>query len=380
MRGSAVLVLAVAALGPMMPRAARGMQSGTSSASAWNREGKLQNFGALMRTLVRNSPDDCSRPSNFNATEAGLDAEHKMFTLLSSAVLQSLDQASNASKAARDALVPFEKLSAQIATSWPKESLLRDEVSSDGALLILRLEIWNQATFVVYAPRDNSASGSRRWEIAKLGMGWNAPFETLETFSLWPAPSGDPRFLVVKHLHDCMAGMSYDYIVEAYQWDTKRREITRIVKTLSDLSADGPKWKLNTSGKLLQIPYCWSGALHFASAYAPICSLDTYDLSGETIRHVSTKDDPANLAVIARILAGVKAQDLGWVERYCSSARLARRIMASVPLDPFFAEYSSKNLGKGKEQVDLSDDITIEFVLETNGQHRTVTQFRVSNN
>ena len=353
-----------------------------NSISAPNEEPALQKFSSLMQKLIENSPDDCSGPSNTVKTDVGLDTERQIFDLLSGAVLDALNEAPNGSagETVQAALAPFQRISTQFAVPRSADERLRYELLPVQPLLVLKLAIWNQGTFVVYAPAPVSASLLNRWEIAQTGGTGDAAFEKLEMFPLWRGPSENPRFLIVKHLSDCMAGMTYDYVVDGYEWSGRQRVIKTILHKKSEFS-EAPSGKLQTTGKVIAIPYCWSGDLHFTTVSAPICSLDTYDLSGDTARLVGTQDDPEDLALIEKVIESAESQNLGALAGHCKSPEVARGIMDTMPVNPFFVfdEFSRKQLSMGKEQIDLSYDKDLKFVLEKQGSHWLVARFQVDN-
>lgn len=379
---SAIAATTLSGYGANLPYApsAAGIKN---SISAPNKEPALQRFTALMQKLIGNLPDDCSGPSDTVKTDVGLNTERQMFDLLSGAVLDALNKAPNGSagETVQAALAPFQRIGTQFAVSRSADQRLRYELLPVQPLLVLKLAIWNQGTFVVYAPAPVSASLLNRWEIAQSDGTGDAAFEKLEMFPLWRGPSGNPRFLIVKHLSDCMAGMSYDYMVDGYEWNGERGVTTTILHKKSEFSeGTASPGKLQTTGKVIAIPYCWSGDLHFTSISAPICSLDTYDLSGDTVRLLGTQDDPEDLALIEKVIGSAESQNLVALAEHCKSPEVARGIMGTMPLNPLFDGYSSKQLGPGKEQVDLSGDKEdVTFVLEKQGPHWLVAHFQVDN-
>jgi hypothetical protein len=358
-----------------------------NSISSQNQENAASHrFAALMQKLVENPPDDCTGPGPINKekTDAGLDTEHKIFGLLGDVVLEALGNTlGKPTQAAQAALIPFQNLSARLAASWSADERLRYELLAVQPLLIVKLAIWNQDAFIAYAPTSPSGSQPPQWKIAMLGDTDDAPFEKLEMFALWRGPSKNPRFLIVKHFRNCMAGMTHDYEVHGCEWKSEQREIVEILDKTSEFSEGDRPGKLHTSGSTITIPYCWSGALHFTSVSAPICSLDTYDLSGDSVRLIGTQNDPEDLTLIEKVIESVKAQDVAALTRYCESSEIAQRVMKTMPLPPdsffIFNGYSSKQLGPGKEQLDLSDDKTMRFVLEKRGSSWLVADFELAN-
>ncbi len=356
----------------------------TNSISTQDETAALEKFSVLVRKLIENPPADCSGPIDTKTTNIGLDTERQIFDLLSGTVLAALNTVPGGStgETIQTALAPFQSVGTQVAVSWSADERLRYELLPVQPLLILKFAIWNQATFIAYAPIPVSASQSNHWKIAQAGSTGDSAFEKLDMFPLWRGLSGNPRFLIVKHFSGCMAGMTYDYMVDGYEWNSEQGFIKTTLHKESEFSEGTPSpGKLQTTGKVIAIPYCWSGDLHFTSVSAPICSLDTYDLSGDTVRLVGTQDDPDDLALIEKVIEGAE-RNLAALAAHCKSPEVARNIMGTMPVNPFFVfeELSSKQLGVGREQIDLSDDREdLKFVLEKQGSHWLVAHFQVDN-
>lgn len=60
---------------------------------------------------------------------------------------------------------------------------------------------------------------------------------------------------------------------------------------------------------------------------------------------------------------------------------VARGIIGTMPLNPFFVfdEFSRKQLGVRREQIDVSGDDDRKFVLEKQGSQWLAARFRVDN-
>ncbi len=196
-------------------------------------------------------------------------------------------------------------------------------------------------------------------------------FEHLQISPLWRGPSGNPRFLVVKHFSSCMAGMTIDYTVHGYGWHPGAPSLTEILKKQSAFSEDGPKWKFDTSGRIIRVPYCWSGPLVLGSVSAPICSVDTYDLSGNIARFARTEDDPADLALISRVVEYAQRHIFEALNPLCTSPQVAREIMAVIPPNLYFAGFSRKVAGNHAEVLDFQDEWVMKVRLKRqNGRWR----------
>lgn len=365
-------------------RAAVSAAQGITNSISTRDQAALQEFGALMHKLVENPPADCSGPIDAKTTKIGLDTERQIFHLLAGAVLDALNKTPNGpvEQTMQTVLAPFQGNATQVAASWATDRRLRYELLPVQPLLVLKLAVWNQDTFIVYAPASASVSPSSHWEITQSGGTGDAAFEKLEMFPLWRGPSGNPRFLVVKHFSDCMAGVTYDYTVNGYEWNGEQGATKTILHKQSEFSEEhSPPGKLQATGKVIAIPYCWSGDLHFTSVSAPICSLDTYALSSDTVRLVGTQNDPEDLALIENVIASAESRNSAALAAHCKTSEIALSIMKNTPRKSFllFDGYSSKDLGAGREQVDFNGDTTMEFALEKRGPRWVVAGFKLNN-
>ena len=190
------------------------------------------------------------------------------------------------------------------------------------------------------------------------------PSSVFELFPLWRGPSGNPRLLEIKHFSTCMAGMTLDYAVNGYEWHSRESSMTRIIAKESSFST-GQKWKFSTVGKTITIPYCWSGALQLGTVSAPICSIDTYDLSGDVVRFLRAENDPEDLAFVARVLRYVESRDMMALSAVCLSPEIAGKVMAMMPPEPFFGTgYERKPVGPDSEQLDFSDGFEMKITLK----------------
>lgn len=161
-----------------------------------------------------------------------------------------------------------------------------------------------------------------------------------------------------------MAGMTLDYAVNGYEWHSRESSMTRIIAKESSFST-GQKWKFSTVGKTITIPYCWSGALQLGTVSAPICSIDTYDLSGDVVRFLRAENDPEDLAFVARVLRYVESRDMMALSAVCLSPEIAGKVMAMMPPEPFFGTgYERKPVGPDSEQLDFSDGFEMKITLK----------------
>jgi hypothetical protein len=339
----------------------------------------FEEFSVLLQKLVTNPPADCSGPMHDSAEAFGIEAQ--LFRLVSSIVLEAINKdPARPAEAARAALARCKAVRDGETSSWESGKRLRYEVLSIQPLLVLRLAIWNQETFVVYASLNRGLNAVTDWAIAQtLDEGGHATYEHVELFPLWRGPSGNPRFLEVKHFSTCIWGMTLDYVVNGYEWHPDESSITKILAKESASSRHGSKWKLDTSGKTVAIPYCWPGLLWFTSIDSPICSLDTYDLSGDVVRFLRVENDPEDLALVARIIEYAGNHDVEALSTMCISPQIARQLTEIMPPKPIFSGYHQKSLGPDLEQLDLFDGWEMKITLKRQHGRWRVAAVKVEN-
>jgi len=352
-----------------------------NSISSRPTEERLEKLRVLLQELATNPPDDCSAgPAHDSAEAFGI--EDRLYGLLGSIVLEAINNdLATPAEAARAALAQFKAVCDGITSSWESDKRLHYELLSIRPLLLLRLAIWNQETFVVYSPVSLGLNPPTSWGIVQTAdEGGHASYEHLELFPLWRGPQGNPRFLEVKHFSSCMAGMTLDYVVNGYEWRPGESFITRILAKESSFSERGPKWKFGTSGKTIAIPYCWSGDLLLVSIDSPICSVDTYDLSGDVVRFVRAEDNPEDLALVARVIEYAGNHDIEALSALCVSPQVARQLTEIMPPKPFFIGYDRKSLGPDSELLDFEDSSEMKITLERQQGRWRVAAVKVEQN
>jgi hypothetical protein len=376
LRATLALVVSAAALGSQKPR-----PPATAAISDRLSGEQLNQFKALVQRLAANPPSDCSGP--IHDSEEAVGFEDKIFEQISNTVLDSINRnPESPGKVAKRTLSQFKEVSDGITKSREPEARLRYKVLEFKPLLVLKLAIWNQATFIVYAPASQQNNPTTKWMVVQSGDGTgHSRFESLQLSPLWRGPSGNPRFLEVKHFSDCMAGMTLDYIANGYEWRPGELDAFRIIAKKSSFSEEGPKWKFDTSGKIITIPYCWSGHL-LLNVDATICSVDTYDLSGDAVRYVRTENDPEDLAVVAKVIKYAQAHELRALSVYCTSSQVARLVLQTMPPGSivFDVGFSRKRTGPDVELLDFQDGWEMKFTLKKLNGLWLVSDFELERN
>lgn len=259
--------------------------------------------------------------------------------------------------------------------------------------LVVKFGVRGQDTFATYihGPALDALAGAsgKGWHAEAMGdPEWegHSPHEQLHIYALHRGPSGNPRLLSVKHVSGCAgAGVTF---YTAYEWYKisypppqpflwKRNKI--LDRQSLDSDRQRPQWlKFEVKGDELKIPYCWTGGL-LMSAWASVCSSDTYDLSGNFIRWTGTQTDRSDWAVIARVIKLAQRRDLRAVRAYCATEAVASKVTGLMPPGAlYFVGINARSLGPGKEELDLSDDWILKFVLVKSAGKWLITAFSVN--
>lgn len=336
-------------------------------------------FQGLAQELSGIAPfEECTDPSAFQSKSI-YGREDKLFEAASGVVLDALDShPSDPVQAVTEALERLRRLSQKSEMAWDPATRFRYQVLNIAPALVVKFAVRTQETYATYihGPALDALPGAsgKGWHAEAMGEPeWkgHSSFEHLHVYALHRGPSGNPRFLSVMRVNSC-AGPAVTFYT-AYEWHkisypppppflwTRNKVLDR--KSL-DSDRQWPHWmNFEVKGDKLKIPYCWDGGLHM-SAWASICSLDTYDLSGNFIRLTGTRTDRPDRAVIARVIKLAQQHDLRAVGAYCATEAVANKVTSLMPTGfLYFVGINAKRLGPGKEELELSDDWVLKFTL-----------------
>jgi len=364
-----------------------------------------EEFRRLATQIASEPPDDCGWANETELSTGVHKVEDNLFKNVEDAVLASMNGAPAAPSSAADAVLQeLEKISSQVDAGWPQERRFHYQLLDLKTAMVLKLTIRSRATFSVFAIPALLAEGGRKENAAWRQVGtdsfrWaeHVSDERLAIFPLERGSSNEPRFLARFEHVSCGDGQTgIDYT--AYQWDSSwTGDLETILHQTGVLSGEGmfdevqspgsqathitvpAIGKLETSGKLISLPYCWFSAVD-TYVQATLCSVDTYDLSGNTVRFVGRRTNRPDLETIARATKYAQARDLRALLPYTIDPRVAATLVQEMPPHVFCSFLTLSHTGPDKEQVKMEDGRGLTFDIERVRERWVVTAFRLSDN
>jgi hypothetical protein len=216
-----------------------------------------------------------------------------------------------------------------------------------------------------------------RWQVHNSN-------EEMEVYALHRGPSRLARFLARSSNVSCgdgETGIAYD----AYEWNpASAGRLQNILerngaKSRGDFAEYAPIGKLETQGPKITLPYCWWSALDL-SVDAVLCSVDTYDVSGDRVRFVGTQTNRPDLQTVARVVQYAKDHDYRAVRGYSASAEIARKLVELMPssvIGNIFGEKYPPIRGD-LQTIQIEGDDVLRFFLEEQNGKWVVTRFQVN--
>lgn len=271
---------------------------------------RAASFDELLRKMSAAPGNTCnSRGEDFSRLEFYL------FEQADKAVLQGLNESGDSAKSpvvgqkerAIKALTRLEQSSAEINKDWQEENRFHFEVLDIAPALVVKMTYRNRATFSVFgipqfsddhrpnaAWRTIGAADDGRFE-PRAGYDW------VDLFPLRRGPSNRARFLAKFGAAGCGSGVGVSYY--AYEWNPEDfGDLTEFIKqegavsqeepvdpnhpSKKDLSSSFPPvGKLQTTGTVLALPYCWFSQIDTWDNPS-LCAVDSYDISRDRARFI----------------------------------------------------------------------------------------------
>lgn len=384
---SVLLVLAVLTiLGPTLGAT----RSGTTAPA--------EQFRELAQQLSSQPPDDCAPVARLDASVQSADRiGNKLFKAASEVVLQALRAHPTAPlNAVTSTLNNLRSISQDTFVSWPEDERFKFHVLDISPALVVELSIRTQATFstFIHGPViGNDVPGGEAkehtWNFEGMGSSeWHndAREEQLDLYALPRGPSRTPRFLSVMHQSWCAGpGITLN---TAYEWrklnyGSPEKFSFHRIKILDRQSTDpdkAPPWlKFCLADDRLSIPYCWDGVVNLGSVWPAICSMETYDLSGDIVQLIGRKTDRPDLAAVLHVFEYARNNDLRAIEAYCISPAVAEHILRLLPPSSYFVGAFTKRISPDREIIEMGDDWDLKFTLERVHGKWMVSAFELDN-
>ena len=353
----------------------------------------LPSLTDLLRTLSAAPAETCFSERDFG------EAERQFLQQADNAVIRGLNNGSDSSPAARatNALAEVERLSAQINSSWPDESRFHSEVVDIPPAVIVVISYRDRETFSFFAiPEiDYSSKPTHLWQTNGLDPGRYKSLLGFRAVSVEPlarGPSGKARLLVGSFGAGCAGSVSVGY--SAYEWDPEGPgRLEEIIKLEGAESQDDPVDEhipsdkiavdsfppigtRQTEGARIKLPYCWFSAIDTWDNPS-LCAVDTYDISGDRPRFISTVYNRPDILPIARVLQYAGTHDYLALRAYCGSDEVAQQLLEDVPPSAGAEQLSVLRTGESREIVKYGEENSYSFEVEKTGDRWVVVSFQM---
>ena len=348
----------------------------------------LQTFSEFLNKIASEEPDPCS-----NGPEQ-IDNEWEEFSVFVSAenyVTEELNSPLNASakpaERATAALKKLETASAQINAAWPQDNRFHFQLLDLQQAIVVKISIRTHDRYSVIIFGKHSENSKESWQAAGSGgddLEGKVSRLSLDLFPLQRGPSLNPRFLAQYTNIGCAGnaiGVTYDAEEVNASGDGSANQIIKQEGAfgLSETAQARPTSKhpfapigtLHTQGRMITLPYCWFSAIDTWDNPS-MCAVDTYDLSGDTVRFVSRAYNRPDLVPIAKAIEFAEKRDLPATLAYCTSEDVARRLVRDIPPFNFAGDLQVIRTGIDKERVEMESE---QFNVEKRDGRWLVTSF-----
>jgi hypothetical protein len=361
-------------------------------------ENPADKISKLLQRLTSAPPDTCGGPWAEN-----LDPDQSERSLLEEAsnlVLRQLNlggpELAAASEHATEALDKIKTQSESINATWPQESRFHYELLSIPPALVLKVGIGTHERYFVFGvpAKDDTGKPNRQWQRVgedDLELDRPVPRNWINIYPLHRGPSGIVRFLASIGFTGCAgsSGLLYD----AREWDPNDVVgSSQIIKQEGAMGMDeafnggvpnrkepfAPIGKLDTKGSIIALPYCWFSAIDTWDDPS-MCALDTYDLSGDTVKFRSRTYNRPDLLPVAKAIEYAESRDFPAVKGYCASDDVAREIVRVIPPFYFAGDIQVIRERPGRERVTM-DSSSDEFEIEKREGRWMVIKFTPGTN
>jgi hypothetical protein len=340
----------------------------------------------LLRQMAPMTPDDCSPPL---PSASGVDvhrSEDLLFRTVDALVADRLNgpipaQTSEAEARARPALLDLEHSSAEINKSWPSEERFHFEVLALHPAILIRLSYRDQARLVMfgyYLDKNAAVDPGTKWrEISFADPDSGA--SRIDLFPLHRGPSGRARFLARVWRSGCAGSIGEEYY--GYEWSVEAGQIsTQIIKIEGaeglDDTASKRVGKLGTTGKTIQLPYCFFSAVDTWDN-PTLCAADSFDLSGDDPRFIGRIYNSPDLVVVNNAIQHAQARDYLALRGYCASDAVARRLVREIPPYLFADALETVKAGRTREKIVFSEGAFYFNLVRRRGEWR-LENFRIA--
>lgn len=343
----------------------------------------------LLRQMASLPPDDCSEPLPATPAADAPQSEDQLFRAVGNLVADRLNgptlvPPSEAEARARSALSEVENSSSEINKSWPSEARFHFDLLALRPAILIRMSYRDRATLALYGAYDLDRNAA-----ADPGMKWREvslddiadPYARTSAFDFFPlhrGPHGRVRFLTRVWRSGCAGSIGEQYY--GYEWSAEAgQSATQIIKIEGaeglDDTASRHVGKLRTTGKIIQLPYCFFSAIDTWDN-PTLCAADSFDVSADTPRFIGRIYNSPDLFVVSNAIRLAQARDYVALRGYCASDVVARKLVREMPPYLFADVLETFKAGPTREKVVLGEGTVYFNLVKLQGAWR-LENFRI---
>jgi hypothetical protein len=186
------------------------------------------------------------------------------------------------------------------------------------------------------------------------------------------------RFLARVWHSGCAGSIGEAYY--GYEWSAEAGQVaTQIMKIEGaeglDETASKHVGKLSTTGKIIQLPYCFFSAVDTWDN-PTLCAADSFDLSGDDPRFVGRIYNSPDLVVVNNAIHHAQTHEYTALRAYCASDAVARKLLREIP--PFMSaeELKTFKASPTRERVAFGEGAVYFDLVKRRGEWR-LESFRI---
>jgi hypothetical protein len=364
------------------------LDAAASPSKATTAGSNLSDTEGLIRQMASAAPDDCSAAAPSPSASADVDQlENRMFEAVKVLVADRLNAPSPASGStgasrAMSALREIEESSTQINKNWPAEDRFHFKVLYLAPSILIQMSYRSQTDLALFGSYNLNKYASldpgTKWREVDL-VDPDSPVTNIDLFALRRGPSGHARFLAKVSRSGCAGSIGEAYY--GYEWSSDVGQIaTEIIKIEGaeglDDSASTHVGRLSTTGKTIQLPYCFFSAVDTWDN-PTLCAADSFDLSGDNPHFGGRIYNRPDLVTVANAVKYAETRDYVALRGYCASHTVARKLVREVPPDLSAETLDTVRAGPARETVVLADG-AVRFDLIKRRSRWLVEKFNIA--
>ncbi len=312
-----------------------------------------------MRAVASFAPDPCDAlPKN---TDSGKQ-EATIFDGSVQAVISALNTGtvpdSPTLVAQRTLAIPAEQ-STRENNSWPAANRFHAEVTALHDLLVLKLGFRSDERWFAIGYGTAYGQTYSTWSLVGEDQIPQTGRSSVAIYPIHSSPGAEPRFLASEFWTGCAGSSAIGYQIE--EWQPRYQSLRSLLSQRGAqgmdpqsgaVTKDNPfptVGRLKTGGRTIELPYCYFSPIDTWDNPS-LCIADSYDVSGQELRFLSRKANRPDLLALANALTYATAHDRRALEAYCSTARLAARLLRATP--GMEASIEVKPAGPNRERVE----------------------------